>query len=280
MILLRHRLYLFMKKNPLFNLILAGVLILAAEMPVIAQDTTYLNAGWKETTADKATYFRIKMKTDSGWRVTDYYRSGKIQMKGLFLDDSLHMPQGETSWYNDKGGIIRSCSFLQGKAEEKETYYYDNGRKKATGTNKAGEKDGEWQGFYQSGKPSGKAIYEKGKQVSAVFFQEDGSVDKSKKIFMKQANYPGGPEQLLRYLNKAFKYPEIAVKKKIEGTVIVEFKVTKDGTITGIRVVESVDKSLDAEALRVIREMSDWEPAMIGGIPIDSYQKQPIVFHF
>jgi len=142
-----------------------------------------------------------------------------------------------------------------------------------------GEKQGEWLGYYQNGKISGKAKYERGKQVAAAFFHEDGSPNKSISSFMKESEYPGGVPQFLRFLNKTLRYPDTAVNYEIQGTVIVAFKVSKEGKASEFRVIQSVDQSLDAEALRVLKMMPDWEPAIIGGILSDSYYSQPVVFH-
>ena len=54
----------------------------ASEVPALAQDTLYYNAIWKEITADKASYFRIKTRSTIGWQVSDCFLSGKPQMKG------------------------------------------------------------------------------------------------------------------------------------------------------------------------------------------------------
>jgi protein TonB len=91
--------------------------------------------------------------------------------------------------------------------------------------------------------------------------------------------YPGGPPQFLQFLNKTLRYPDTAINHEIQGMVIVGFNVTKEGKVTDLKVIRSVDKSLDGEALRVMRLMSDWEPEIMGGILCDSYHSQPIVFH-
>ncbi len=75
------------------------------------------------------------------------------------------------------------------------------------------------------------------------------------------------------------RYPDSAVVYEIEGTVMTQFVVTKTGKVSDLQVINSANKYLDAEALRVMRLMSDWEPAIIGGIPVEAYEKQPIVFH-
>ncbi|HMH21219.1 MAG TPA: energy transducer TonB [Puia sp.] len=75
------------------------------------------------------------------------------------------------------------------------------------------------------------------------------------------------------------RYPDSAVNYEIQGTVVVGFNITKDGKVSDLKLITRVDKSLDDEALRVMRMMSDWEPEIIGGILCDSYHKQPIIFH-
>ena len=251
----------------------------AVKLSAIAQDTTYFNSSWQETTAKKATYYRTKLKTDSGWQITDHFGSGNVQMKGFYTDDSLHIAQGDFAWYNDRGVPSHRCHYLKGKLEGTDTLYYLNGRKQVVGQNRAGDKQGEWIGYYPSGKISAKARFDKGQQISASFYGEDGSANKSATIFMKEATYPGGQPQYLRFLNKTTRYPDSAVIHEIEGIVVVQFIVTKTGKISDLTVINSVDKYLDEEALRVMRLMIDWEPAIMGGIPTDTYHKQPIVFH-
>src|SRR5258708_34693213 len=95
---------------------------------------------------------------------------------------------------------------------------------------------------------------------------------------MKSAEYPGGIPQFTRFLNKTLMYPDSAVVHEIQGTVVIVFKVSKNGKVSELKVEQSVDKYLDKEALRALRLMSDWEPAIMGGIPADSYCKQPVAF--
>src|ERR1700737_4707407 len=96
--------------------ILAFFLIASASTLLAnAQDTTYFTHSWQETKAQNAPYYRTKLKTDSGWQVTDHFRSGKIQMKGFYIDDSLHIAQGEFAWFNDNGIPSHRCHYLRGK---------------------------------------------------------------------------------------------------------------------------------------------------------------------
>ena len=72
--------------------------------------------------------------------------------------------------------------------------------------------------------------------------------------------FPGGMSELMKFIQENMQYPKIAIKKGIEGRVICQFTVTKDGSIEDIIVVRGLHKSLDKEAVRVIKKMPKWKP--------------------
>ena len=72
--------------------------------------------------------------------------------------------------------------------------------------------------------------------------------------------FPGGMSELMKFIQKNMRYPKKAIKKGIEGRVICQFTVTKDGSIEDIIVVRGLHKSLDKEAVRVIKKMPKWKP--------------------
>jgi protein TonB len=72
-------------------------------------------------------------------------------------------------------------------------------------------------------------------------------------------------------------YPKKAERKKIEGTVVVQFIVDKDGTISNISAV-SGPELLQEAATEVIKKSPNWTPASQNGRKVKSYKKQPITF--
>lgn len=87
-------------------------------------------------------------------------------------------------------------------------------------------------------------------------------------VFMvaeQMPEFPGGMKELLKFLQDNLKYPENAMKNNVQGRVIVQFVVEKDGTLTEFKVARSVDPDLDAEALRVLQTMPKWKPGMQKG---------------
>ena len=91
--------------------------------------------------------------------------------------------------------------------------------------------------------------------------------------------YPGGIESLMKDLSQKLRYPKEAQEHGIEGRVIVQFIVEKDGSVTNVEVANSVDPQLDAEAVRVIRDMPKWTPGKEKGEAVRCKMTLPIAFH-
>ena len=91
-------------------------------------------------------------------------------------------------------------------------------------------------------------------------------------------SFPGGDAALFKYLNDNIKYPVIAQESGIQGRVICQFVVNRDGSIVDIEVVRSVDKSLDAEAIRVIKNMPRWTPGKQRGKTVRVKYTLPVNF--
>lgn len=79
-------------------------------------------------------------------------------------------------------------------------------------------------------------------------------------------------------MSRNIKYPTKAIENKIQGRVIVQFVVNKDGSISGAKVVRSVDPDLDKEALRVINSMPQWKPGMNKGEIVSVKYTIPVMF--
>jgi protein TonB len=69
----------------------------------------------------------------------------------------------------------------------------------------------------------------------------------------------------MQYLSSNIKYPVVAEENGVQGRVVCTFVVEKDGSITDVRVVKSVDPSLDKEAMRVVKSMPKWIPGKQNG---------------
>lgn len=90
--------------------------------------------------------------------------------------------------------------------------------------------------------------------------------------------FPGGTEQLLKYLGKNTNYPEIARVNGITGKVFVQFVIDKDGSVLNVKVMREVDPYLDKEAVRVVKSMPKWKPGKQKGKPVRVSFQVPISF--
>lgn len=92
--------------------------------------------------------------------------------------------------------------------------------------------------------------------------------------------FPNGNEGLGKYLSENIKYPKKALKNGVSGKVFVQFVIDKTGKVTNVVAVRGVEKSLDKEAVRVIKSMPKWKPGMKDGQPVKVKYTIPINFKF
>jgi len=98
------------------------------------------------------------------------------------------------------------------------------------------------------------------------------------KIVEELPDFPGGMVEFMKWLTKNLRYPSDAQTRKIQGKVIVQFIVNKDGTTVDSKVIQSLDPSCDREALRVLRMMPKWKPGTEHGKVVRTKFCIPIVF--
>ena len=97
-------------------------------------------------------------------------------------------------------------------------------------------------------------------------------------IVERNASFPGGKKAMMDYFYKNLKYPAGALSKNKEGRVVVQFVINKDGSICDVKVLESVDPELDAEAVRVVKAMPRWTPGRAGGKSVRTRTSLPVTF--
>ena len=92
-------------------------------------------------------------------------------------------------------------------------------------------------------------------------------------------SFPDGDAALQEYIKTHIKYPAKALKNRIEGRVVVQFVVDKKGKIGEVKVVRSVDKDLDKEAVRVVKSLPDFIPARLGNQAVSAWHTLPVIFN-
>lgn len=107
---------------------------------------------------------------------------------------------------------------------------------------------------------------------------EDGDEGEIFEVAETAPTFPGGEEALMKWLQKNLKYPADAQDNGVQGRVLVQFVVNKDGSIVDPKVVKSADPSLDKEAMRVVRAMPKWKPGQQRGKTVRVRYTLPVTF--
>jgi len=120
-------------------------------------------------------------------------------------------------------------------------------------------------------------VSDDGKGVVEAPKKDETDYDKTFTKVEIESEYPGGTAAWQRYLNKNLHYPQEAIDNEIQGTIVVQFIVDKEGNVSDVEAISGPNELRD-EAMRVIKKSGKWTPAVQNGRQVKSYKKQPIVF--
>jgi len=129
--------------------------------------------------------------------------------------------------------------------------------------------------------------FSRGNQMVACPDQEqkssqktDAEADHNEMYVIVESNpsYPGGTDALLMFLKENLKYPETALKNKVEGTVVVQYTIDSKGIVKQAKVMRGISTELDQEALRITNLISGWKPGMQNNKPIARVVTMPVQF--
>jgi len=234
--------------------ILISILFLFQIAIVHAQDTTYLDQNsTKVKSIEKAKFYEVVTKNPDN--------KGAIQ-KIYFIS----------------GQAYRQISYSNLKKRERDGKFmewFENGVLKTEIDFKKGFKDGQFITYWPNSKTKRFDTFENNKLISGKCFNEEGE-EVNYFDYERAPIFPSGPHGLNQYISSNLVYPVSA--KAIEGTVVVKFVVSQDGSITDVSIKQSVDTNLDREALRVVKNMPKWLPGLIDGNPVNVYFNIPIKF--
>ncbi|MES1222888.1 MAG: energy transducer TonB [Bacteroidota bacterium] len=231
-----------------------------------AEDKFYmLDENFKGTTQQKATYFiHVEKENDTCWQFDTYHIMGPIISSEQYKDEKGQLANGHFSYYNKKGAIDSTGNYINGL------------------------QDGSWYFINDTGRYYLQKDYKAGLIVATKDFLKLDSIEKAKNDTAKknpekieiESLFPGGIKKWISYLSENMVYPDRALKNNIQGKVVIQFIVDKDGIVISPEIALSVEYSLDQEALRLIKASPAWAPAEQNGKKVKSYKKQPISFKF
>lgn len=113
-----------------------------------------------------------------------------------------------------------------------------------------------------------------GQEQTAV---KAANADKVFGMVEEQPSFPGGQAALMRYIAEKLNYPSVC--GHIEGRVVVQFTIGKDGTVKDPKIARGIDPELDKEALRLVRNMPKWKPGKQMGEAVEVRYTLPVSFN-
>jgi TonB family protein len=168
-------------------------------------------------------------------------------------------------------------NYCEGVLEGPSREWYKNGQQKSKMTYKDCKLDGPLETFWENGSPKRVDLYKSNKLIRGSVFNEKGK----KKRYFKYIKIPrlgNSKKGYMQYVRSNFRYPEEAVKNRIQGKVEITFSVDRNGNVKNIKVAKNAHKLLDEEAKRIVESMPPWRIGKIDGEAQEFSFKLPITF--
>ena len=113
---------------------------------------------------------------------------------------------------------------------------------------------------------------------NAMAQQEVALEEKVYEVVEEMPSFPGGQGAMFEFIANNIQYPIVAEENGVQGRVLVSFVIKKDGSLSNVRVVKSVDSALDKEAVRLIKSMPKWSPGKEKGQFVNVKFTVPVTF--
>lgn len=158
--------------------------------------------------------------------------------------------------------------------------YYPNHALKEQASYSDGKRNGKRLMYYENGSLRRDEFYQEGKLKEGHLYAENGEEMAFEPSFVSP-QFPGGEAVLMQYLAANVKYPDDAVKERIQGRVIIRLVIDKDGTVTDMEFLKKVHPSLDKEAMRIVEKMAaeyKWIPGRVEGKVVRVSYNFPVSF--
>jgi TonB family protein len=175
------------------------------------------------------------------------------------------------------GKLMEEISYSHYEKREKdgpETEYFSNGRVKMKCNWLDYERHDSLKTFYPNGTRKRAEVYREGKWISGKCYGKSGADT----VFSPLESDPVFPGSLAQFVAENTRYPRKAFRKSIEGQAIVSFAINRFGKVTDIIAVQPAEELLAEEAVRVVRQMPDWQPGTFDGEPVKVQMRLPFRF--
>ena len=291
-----------MKKLLFISALLCCQMMYAAPFRLSPADTLWMNNDYEKMVARAATVFGVVQSVDEERNEATVHCYDRASARLLSVQHRVasgygfEMKTGKQVYYDEQGNVQSTEEYElidgpkgmrlnrlvseqlfnpDGSVSEEITFEYKKGEH-------GEQRSYVRQCYYPDGKLRYKETMDK-KGCKTAYYTEDGKKDKhpaqTYDLYLTLPEFPGGEKKLIEYLRATVKYPAVARANGIQGSVLVQFTVDKDGAIGDVTVLRSGgDPSLNREAVRVVNTMPNWIPGAKRGKPIRVRYTLPVSF--
>jgi TonB family protein len=252
----------------------------------------YFNAGWGRATEGKAVFYRTAEPSGDRYLVKDYYKSGQLQMEALCTAyEPKLIWKGNTKLYHENGAVSEEGMFENEERIGKHIYWYDDGKKRKEMFHSK-EKTMIMQFWLRSGNPmltNGNGTIRESESNDAAYMDIQDSImvadfnvldgkDTVYTVIPESPEYKGGAKAMMSDLRSVMRYPKAARKAGTQGRVFVAFVVDKQGRVRDASVLKGISPECDAESVRAVSTLNNWNPGRLRGKPVAVRFVLPINF--
>lgn len=287
------------------QLLILLIWILPAGLQAQKSDTLlrYFTPSFDPTNTAEGSYQGKVFPEQTGWGVIVEGAQGKVLMRGAYRDKSLRIKDGLFTYYYPEGGKLvqgtyqsnrnagiwlswhpsgqlkDSVAFANGVKNGMSRGYHPNGQMMHQGYYVAGYADSTWDWMYPNGKYSTREKYTLGKLQRLECYDSTGVMTGDNCNIEVPPTIQGRYGGIQKYITDSLYYPKEALEKNIQGIVAVEFTITKEGQLKNIRILNSPDKLLSDEVIRLLNSVPAWYPAVMHNQVMDNTQQFRIPFY-
>jgi protein TonB len=204
--------------------------------------------------------------------------NGNLLQSSEYSSISQNMLDGESITYYLNSTQKRSVKTYENNNETGLfEFYYNDGSLQAKGKKRNGLLTDSLISFYPNGSRKRSEIYLNGVLISGNCFDSLG-VTISNFPLETEAEFPGGNEGLMAFIQNNLVYPSDAIELNLSGKVYVRFVVDSLGNVSNIDIEKGVSPSIDQEVMRVIKLMPRWNPETFDGESVPAIFRLPVNF--
>lgn len=261
-----------------------GVLVVLT-VSAYAQDTIFVKGSeWVDRGAANA--YAITTKEPGGLIkveqfTLDHVLRGRTFYSKYVKKSNKRVKEGQSVSFYANGQDSLVLNYVDNRLVGACRAYYRNGHVMMEVNYVAGKKEGKLLTYYPSGLLEREECYEEGSWKSGKLFAEDGQL-LPYTPFERMPEFPGGKEGLRAAISKFLAYPEEAKRRRLQGRVVIEFVIDRDGRMVHPRVAQTTDYCFSDPALKIIEAISlmyKWTPGIQYGKPVRVKYSLPISYH-